>query len=414
MSAKRYFLIAAALWAFALSAQMTTWVYGSGYHFKTTTNRHLTGYDINKVIYVPLGAYNLELENRFVYIDRLQDDRYENVDIRQDRVDEKMQLSLSRKWDKSFAKVFYRGEFYNQNLKRDFFLNETPDIFARRTYNQQAGGKATFDYDTFYGNIQARERTFFYNYVPDHESEILETSNINASATAGYRIIKPVSVFVTATDKKALDKRSNLYDYASGGIGVTFDSPLMPPVGYLSASSRVEWYKGDRLSIDFNPTTFFYEQTSKRMIPVTSDMRYTVMASQQVMGYVSYVNRSFYDREAKEMLYNSQFLRGSCKYSFPYDASAASFVEVAAKYSPEKNFKNRSSMIFAKSEMKVFDRFYLGAGINHTELRVTRYEGVARFFLTPWNEIFVDYVYTNDIQNKNFSTYTSGGVRLLF
>jgi len=406
MSAKRCILIALALGAVVLSAQMTSWVYCSGYHFKTSMNEHLTGYDLNKIVNVPLGAYNLEYEGRLVYTDRWQDDR-------QDRLTLKPQLSLSRKWDKGFAKVWYRGEFFDKNVGRDFFLRETEPLYAKRTYNQHVGGKLTFDDEIIYGSVASRHRTFFYNSLVDSSSATLQTNNINTSFTAGFRIIKPVSIFLTGTNKQALDDKSDLYNFASGGFGAAFDSPVFS-FGYLSAVSRIEWLTGKNLSLDLDTLTYTLVQNSQRLIPVTSDLRYTVMATPQLMGYLSYANRSFYDREGKEMLFNSQFLRASCKYTYNYDLSSASFTEIGGKYSPQDNVKHRSSVLFAKSEMKVFKRLYLGAGVNHTPERLTRYEGIVRYFLMPWNEIFIDYIYTDDTELDSFTTYTSAGVRLMF
>jgi hypothetical protein len=406
MSSKRCILIALALWAVVLSAQMTSWVYCSGYHFKNAMNEHLTGYDLNKIVYIPLGAYNLEFENRFVYTDRMQDDR-------QDRLTIKPQLSLSRKWDNGFAKIWYRGEFFDKNIGRGFFDNETNPLYAKRTYNQQVGGKLTFEDEFFYGNVASRHRTFFYNSLIDTEPTTLQTNNINTSFTAGFRVIKPVSFFLTGTNKQALDEKSDLYDFASGGMGLTFDNPLLS-FGYLSANSRIEWLTGKHLSLDLDTLTYMHVQNSQRLLPVTSEMRYTVMATPQLMGYLSYANRSFYDRENREMLFNSQFLRASCKYTYNYDQSSASFTEIGGKYSPQDIVKHQSSVLFAKSEMKVIKRLYLGAGINHTPERLTRYEGIIRYFLMPWNEIFIDYIYTDDIDLDNFTTYTSAGVRLMF
>lgn len=407
MSAKRCLLIAAILGVVVLSAKITSWIYCSSYHLTTSASKSLTGYDLNKIVNVPLGKVNLEFDNRLVYTDKPQADRRDKLTI-------KPQISLSHKWDNGFAKVFYRGEYFNNtsNSYRDFFPDETKPLYANRTYNQQVGGKLTFDDESVYGSLASRHRTFFYNSLLDSEPTILETNNINTSFTMGYRVLKPISVFVTGNNKQALDDKSDLYNYASGRVGVTLDNPV--PFGIISAQSRVEWLTGKQLSLDLNTTTYAVEQTPQRLIPVTSEFRYTVMPTQQIMGFVSYANRSFYDREGEEMLFNSHFLRTSGKYSFLYDASNASFVEIGTKYAPGDEIKYKSSNYFARAEMKVIDKLYLGTGFNSMPERLTKYEGIARYYFSPWNEVFVNFIHTEDPEFNKVGNYTAVGVRMMF
>jgi hypothetical protein len=274
------------------------------------------------------------------------------------------------------------------------------------------GGYMSVKTDKYYGKLIAGHRTFYYNSRTDNDTDILQTNNINGSITAGYYLIAPLSVFITASERQAMDNKTDKFDYSSAGVGVTLDKDM--PLGRISASSRIEWLEGDLLSMDLDTLTYMKKQNTQRLIPVSSDVRYTVMLNPQLMGYLSYANSSFYDTDQQEMLFNSQFVRCSGKYTWLYDGSNGSFTEIGAKYSPGDEVKYKSSAVFARSEMKVINRLYLGAGFNYTPDRLTRYEGLIRYYFTPWNEVFIDNIYTDDPEFDKSKNFTSLGVRMMF
>lgn len=411
MSAKRYLLIAAALWAVALSAQVTNWIYTSAYHYRTLSKTHLTGLDFNSITDVTLGKYHLELDNRFTHLDR------ENLKERHDRQTLKPQLTLSRKWQTGYGKVYYRGEYYN--LSPDRYLYDVADFPAlKRTYDQHIGIAGSFQARNLDIDWSTRHRTFFYNPSFDAENKIVQTNNLTSSAEIGYKVVKPIKVFVAAYDKSALDDKTDIYDCRSAGAGIALDLQPFSPAHNLQARAQIDWIKSDILSTEsyINPDTFMPEtrKVYDRLIPVTGSLRYSYMLNPQLMGYTSFENRLFYDTDQQEMLFNNMFVRTSGKYTFAYDPAHASFMELGAKYSPRMGMKHRSSALYTQTEMKAVNRFYMGGGVNHMIKRLTRYNGVIRYFITPWNEVFVDYTYTDDIEFKEFTTYTSAGVRVQF
>lgn len=417
MSPKRCLLIAVALWAVVSWAQVSGWTYSNVYNFTNANKDQLTGLDLNKVVSVQLGKSVLELENRLVYTDRMQEER-------QDRINDRIQISLSSHSKTMQAKAFYRGEFFDKNLGRSFWDNDIA-VYAKHTYNQQIGGYLSFDQDAVYGTVAARQRTFFYNPMNDGEAKYPQAANVNTSFTAGYRIIKPLSVFTTGYVKQALDKKSDAYNVASGGVGMALNMPLFF-VGNLAASSKVEWLKGEQLSTDLDTLVWMDVQNTQRLMPVISELRYTHMITPSLTSFISYYNRAFYDKNAGQMLLNSDMLRMQVKYTLGYDLSAGTFVEVGTKLSPEDRIEQKNSVTFAKAEFQTLPRLYLGGGYSAMPDRLNRYEGVVRYYLSSWNEVFFNYIMYDDnyseddpydnsgVQISGDTKYAGVGIRMMF
>ncbi len=410
MSAKRYILIAVAALGFViLSAKITSWIYCSSYHLTTSASKSLTGYDLNKIVNAPLGKYNLEFENRLVYTDNKQSDRYDRITI-------KPLLSLSRKWENCFGKVYYRGEYFDKTADRDFLVAANMPRL-HHTYNQQAGFTSNYNIGNLTGKLDARHRTFYYEPLDDGESVIRQVSNVFSNAEIGYSVIKPVTIFASASIRSASDKKTDVYDTKSAGIGLKLNYPVNY-TNHIQGLTRIDWQKGDLYSIETEtlPPDYIEHkfQTAEKLMPITHSLRYTKMVTPQILGFVSYENRSFYDKDQKQFLFNSQFLRGSCKYTFVYDLTEGSFAELGAKYAPSDVVKHKSSGYFGKGEFKVIDKLYLGAGFNSMPQRLTRYEAVARYYISPWNEVFVNFVHSEDPEYNKNNNNIAAGVRMMF
>jgi len=415
MSTKRCLLILFALSVVVLSAKVTSWIYCSSYHLTTSASKSLTGYDLNKIVTAPLGNYNLEYENRLVYTDNVQSDRFDRMTI-------KPLISLSRKWENYFGKVYYRGEYFDKTADRDF-LTAANMPALHHTYNQQAGFTSNYKFGGLTGILNARHRTFYYDPIKiigtdilDGEHKIRQVNNLSSNAEIGYSIIKPVTVFAVASIKAASDKKTDIYNTKTAGVGLKLNLPITYS-HYLQGMTRIDWQKGDQLSIDeitLPDWTKIVFQSTERLMPITNSLRLTQMVTPQIMGFVSYENRSFYDTDHQEFLFNSHYLRGSGKYTIPFDATNASFIEIGAKYAPDKETKYNSSNYFAKSEVNVIDKLYLGAGFNSMPRRITKYEGIARYYITPWNEVFVNAIHSEDPEFNKTNNFISAGVRLMF
>jgi len=394
MPAKRCILIAAVLIVVVLSAKVTSWVYCSAYNYRTGASELLTGYDVNKIVNAPLGKYNLELENRFVYTDGQQPDR-------QERLNDRIQLSLDRKWDNAYIKAFYRGEWFDKNYGLIFPEGALWPYFERNS--NQAGFSGKFVAGNFDYQLNARYRSYYFKPVFPDFSDNVKDSNLKTDAELNYAFYNPLAIYISGVSKSSLDDRSSEFDYQSVGTGLKLNLPISP-IRHLEGQTGIQWRKSEFLSA----------LDGDRLIPVTNSLRYTQLVTPQLTGFISYENRCFYDRENQEMLFNSQFLRASGKYTFVYDLSHGSFLELGAKYSNRGNVKYKSSAAFTHGEMKVIDRFYLGGGVNLMPKRLNRYQAVARYFISPWNEVFVDFTYIDDFEYNDLATHTSAGVRLMF
>lgn len=412
MSAKRCLLIIAIIGVVALSAKVSTWIYCSTYHLTTSASKSVTGFDLNKIVNAPIGKYNLEYENRLFYLDRNPKLDYPDKPEHLDRLVIRPTLSLSRKWEDGFGKVFYRGEFYDKTSDRGFLVaaNMPP---LHHTFNQQAGFSGDYHWGNLTGELNARHKTFYYEPLYDGESVIRQVNNLASNAEIGYSIIKPVTVFATASIRSASDKKTDVYDTKSAGLGLDLNLPISY-TRQLHGTTQIDWLKGDVLSLDLNTQTWMKEQNTQRLMPITHALRYSDMVTPQIIGFVSYENRSFYDKDNQQFLFNSHFLRCSAKYSFTYDLSNASFIEAGAKYAPSGEVEYKSSNYFTNGEFKVIDKLYLGAGFNAMPQRLTRYEAIARYYLTSWNEVFVDYIYTNDPEFDKSGNNIAAGVRMMF
>jgi hypothetical protein len=392
MSAKRCLLIALALWGVALSAQVSAWTYSSVYHAKTLYKEHLTGYDVNKVVNARMGNFNLELDNRFEYYDRVRDDR-------QERVNDRLQLTLANQGRDYYAKAFYRLEYNDKAYGWIMPMGQPMPHYERNS--SQVGFSGAVNLGKFDAELQARYRSYQYTPVFSFMPDELKGNNLKAESEIDYHISKPLAVFVKGFIKADDDEPD--FDYQSAGLGIKLSLPITP-IQHLQAQSQVCWLDGE----------YFNTNATDRMIPITHAVRYAQMVTPQLMGYASYENRSFYDRAEQAWLLNSHFLRTSAKYTLDYDLAHASYIELGTKLSPHKKVTRKSSAIFTHAETKVIGKLYLGAGINHLDERLTRYNGVIRYFVTPVSEVFIDYTYTDDVEYKDYTTYTSGGIRMVF
>jgi len=426
MSAKRYLLIALCLGAVALAAQMSGWAYSSAYSYKNLYGQSITGCDVNKVLSIPLGVYDLEVENRLSYTDAVY--KMDADNRAHERLDDRLQLSLSRKLAHAYARVWYRGEYYAKptfvwGWQHYMGFNEP---MHQRTYNQQAGFTGNYTLGKITAAGTTTHRTIYYDSVQDAAATIRQYNNLTGKAELDYLVTEPLTVFVSGSRRAFLNAPSDSYDYSTAGTGIRLNYPVSY-TSHLMGESRIEWLEGDLLSQDPSDTSPTGKvQTAERLIPVTSQLRYNQLCSPRLTGFISAINRSFYDREQQTMLLNSNYLRGSLKYSFVYDLSLGSFVEAGGKLCPQDERKYQSSAYFLKTELKTLDKLYVGAGFNALPQRLTRYEGLVRWFFMPWNEAFVSYSYIQDADAQHIidqgwndllhsqATQLTAGLRMMF
>ena len=392
MPSKRYLLIAFALLSICLGAQqISSWSNSNVYHYRSLYKQHLTGYGSDNIVAADWGKLSLEMENRYAYTDRVQENR-------QERENNRLQLGVGYHTPNLSAQAFYRHEWFARQtgwiMPYESFLPYLEDDFT------QSGISFAYTQNRLNASLNARYRLFSFKPVFDFGLGIIEGENLKADAQVAYNIIKPLAVYVDAYQKTGMGNAFDTYDLSSIGAGLLMQSDLSP-IQHLEMQSGIDWLESDAITAD-------------RLIPITSRARYSRMLSPMLTGFASYEIRNFYDRENAEMLFNSQFLRLSGKYTPLYDLSNASYIELGGKLSPRGNVTRKSSALFTHAEMKVLGRFYLGGGISHMLDRYTHYEALARYFFTPVSEIHLGYVYSDDIEYKDYTTYTSAGLRLLF
>jgi len=392
MSAKRYLLIAFVVLAAGLSGQqVSAWSSSNAYHYRSLYKEHLTGYNTDNIVTAEWDKYILELDNRFSYMDRATENR-------QERLHDKLQLSLDRRSDHAYLKLFVRNEWFDKQY--GWILPNAELMPYHESRSTQTGLSGSLDLEKLDAFINARYRSYAFKPVFDFIPDNIEGEYLKADAEVAYNFYKPLSVFISAYQKAALDDKYDSFDAASIGAGLRLQADLTP-IQHLDLQSGIDWLDSDAISAD-------------RLIPITSRARYSRMLTPMLTGFASYEIRNFYDKENAEMLFNSQFLRASGKYTLGYDLSHGSFVELGGKLSPRGNVTRKSSAVFTHAEMKAMGRLYLGGGVNHMLDRYTHYEALARFFITPVSDVFIDYVYTDDLEYEDYTTYTAAGLRLVF
>ena len=392
MPAKRHILIACVVLASGLCAQpLTFWSNSAVFHYRSIYKEHLTGYRSDLILNGQASGFDLELENRFLHTDRVHD-------ALQARTNERVQLSVGRDWKPVYLKAFYRFDLYD-NAYGNVVLPVTPFPYYKDR-STQAGMSTALTLSILRAEVNSRIRSFSFQPVIGMISDEIDGRNLKTDAHLDLQVLKPVSVFVNLYDKFALDDDFAGQDISAVGTGVKLDASPSP-LQHLEMQTGIDWIESDAISED-------------RLIPVTSRARYSRTLTPQLTGFASYELRNFYDREAGEMLFNSQFLRASGKYSLLYDATHASFIELGGKLSPQDHVTRKSTALYGRSELKVLPRFYLGAGVNHMLDRYTHYEALARYFITPFSEVFLDYVYSDDLEYNEHTTYSSAGLRLVF
>jgi hypothetical protein len=394
MPAKRYLLIAAVFVVALLSAKATFWVHGSVYNFRTSASELLTGYKVNKVAYVPLGKSTLELENRFVYTDGKQPDR-------QEQLYDMVNLSLYRNWSNAFAKVFLRTELIDKSYGE---ITPPGQFFPFHERNfRQAGASGKLKLGPVDTALNVRYRYFDFTNVYSFTDKEVSGENVRGDVEASMEVIKPVSVFVSAYKKSSLEDKFNSYDLSTAGTGLRLYLPLSS-MEHITGQTSVEWRDSNVIAND----------GSERMIPLYHNLRYSRMITPDIAGFINYENRSFYDRERQSFLFNSQFLRASCKYTLPYDQSLGSFVEIGGKLAPQDKLWHKSSGLMGKTEMRVYDKLYLGSVVTLMPQRQHHYEALARYFFAPFSEVFIGYTYIDDPEYADLAKYITGGCRIMF
>jgi hypothetical protein len=392
MPAKRYLLIAFVALAAGLSAQqVSAWSNSAAYHYRSLFKEHLTGYNTDNTVTADWDNYTLELDNRFSYTDR-------KTENRQERLHDRLQLSLEHRTEHTYLKLFGRSEWFDKQygwiLPNGEFMPYLEDRSA------QAGISGSLDLDRLEAFLNARYRSYAFSPVFDFIPTEVEGEYLKADAEVAYNFYKPLSVFISGYQKAALDDKYGDYDAASIGAGLRLQADITP-IQHLEMQSGIDWIDSDAISAD-------------RLIPITSRARYSRMLTPSLTGFASYEIRNFYDQDKAEMLFNSQFLRASGKYTLGYDLSHGSFLELGGKLSPRGNVTRKSSALFTHAELRLVSRLYLGGGINHMPDRYTHYEALARYYLTPLSEVYIDYVYSDDTEHEDYTTYTAAGLRLVF
>ncbi len=406
MSAKRYLLILSVLLAASCAAALDGWHYSTLYHYKGGNGNELTGTEINQAVTYPLPFGFIEAEERFAWTDLAQDDRKERLNNRFQLTGHYLQENLQ-------AKLFYRGEYYNHNEIKGYFSDDTV-TFARRTYLQQFGLESGFRHDRFRAYLSFRQRSFFYNpylfntntFEFESAHKIEQTDNVTTEGDVGFRIISPLSVFVTGFSKQSLNRRDDKYDLKSIGSGLQLEESLSA-MTHLAFQTRIDWRAAELLS-------------EQRSIPISSEARISHLINPQLAAFLSYHDRAFYDRQAGQLLRNSSAWRTRVKYTLEYDASMGSFAAIGVKYSR----RNQSTGYSANTELLTFPRLYLGGGIKYNPDRslflttesvsITSYEGIVRYFLLPTAELCLNYIYTDDGEFKKITRYAAAGIRMTF
>jgi len=184
-----------------------------------------------------------------------------------------------------------------------------------------------FDWQEFEFNQQEREM------LSDHFSGV----NIK------YQINSMVGIVAKLDSKSSSHENSGLYDLTTTELGSYLSWDILPSA--LSMDASLQWQHRDGKTIP-----------NERMNVFVSSIRIRHQLSEPVSGFVHYINRTCADPELSELLLISNYLRGSVRYTLPFEPYGKYHVTSGVVYSPE----NEASALFTEARTPMFKRLYLG------------------------------------------------------
>ncbi len=112
---------------------------------------------------------------------------------------------------------------------------------------------------------------------------------------------------------------------------------------------------------------------------------------------VGFTNHLCSDERLSKILLISNYLRGSLKYTYPFDENSSSYTILAVKYSPE----NEASAVLLDTSIKVLSNVLLGSDVLYYPDNFTEYGTKVSLRVGTYNSLYCMYKYRDNTSNSS-------------
>jgi hypothetical protein len=306
-----------------------------------------------------------------------------------------------------FVKFQYSNRFYEEEntllLNSPSLLENIQQRIVHNTYFVYKTSIDKLDISLF-SNV----RNLDYNYARleeedddtrDDDEEEWEShqawdNDWTTNFVTGYQVSDAVRMFGKAYYKDDLNENDD-FDHAQFGAGFEYDNRFDL---FNSLFARFTYLNNNSKAIaDYKEHYFLTEA------------RYTKRFNNGFAGFISYINRSCFDKENSEFLRISNVVKMHIKYSYLIENTKDSFILVGIKYNPE----NEGNLILTEMNQHIIKNFYLGAGAKFAPDLYTQFAGKIEYLITPINSVWLKNEFT-DFENKFGQNIMTIGTTLIF
>ena len=305
-----------------------------------------------------------------------------------------------------FMKLQYTNRYYQED---ETVLQSSPSLMEaiphksiHNTYLSYKGNIDKFDF-SFLSSVRNLNYRYFRLEVEDdgRDDDEDEWTTISAwendwitNIVAGYQLSDAVRFFGKAYYKDDLNE-SDVYDHLQFGAGLEYNNRFDL---FNSFFARFTYLNNKSEAIaDYKDHYFLTEA------------RYTKRFFNGIAGFISYINRSCYDKDNSKLLRISNVVKMHLKYSYLLSNTKDSFVLAGIRFNPE----NDGNLIFGELNQYLLKDLYLGAGAKFAPELYTQFIGKLEFFLSPVKSFWIKNEYT-DFKKRNGQNIVSLGTTLIF
>ena len=309
-------------------------------------------------------------------------------------------LKLYYQKQNHFIKIQYSNRSYE--AENTLFLNSTSlleSIQQRSVHNTYFLYKGNFN--KFDLSLLSSLRILDYRYARLEEDEEEEWESHKAwdndwatNFVAGYQIYNALRLFGKAYYKNDLNENDD-YDHTQFGAGIEYDNRFD---FFNSLFARFTYLNNNSKAIANYKEHYFL-----------TEAHYTKRFNNGFAGFMSYINRSCYDKDNSEFLRISNVVKIRLKYSYLIDNTKDSFVLTGIKYNPE----NEGNLVLTELNQYLFKNCYLGVGAKYAPELYSQYVGQIEYLLDPVKSIWIRNEFT-DFNKKFGQNIVSFGTTLIF
>ena len=305
-----------------------------------------------------------------------------------------LKLSLFYKQENTYLRLQFNNRYYNPDETN--FLNLPGVVYNTQ---QQMVSSAILHLKQDFGklniNIYSNLRNLEYRYVVPLEDDEYETHNASdydsyTDAKFFFKIMDHLKVFGRAYYKDDLNELS-LFDQMNLGGGFEYDNKIDL---FSSIKAKVQYYYdvSDNINIEQNHN-------------LVTHLRYSRRFRNGISGFVSYINRSCYDKETSQIYRVSNMLRIHTMYSYSLENINNSYILVGVKFNPE----NEGTLGFIEHNQSLFKDIYSNVNIKYSLDLLTSYSLKFEYFLNSLQSFWIKDEYTDfyNIHKQNLIFFGS-------